>query len=108
MKIPEISQAAKEAIMRGIERGDAVADLEMLGLEYRIVCLLEDSKLNIITIEELMSATKQDLLKYVSSFAEATLAKLFACLARYDEIEGIRKSYEDATATRKNYYSVMK
>jgi len=81
-----IPPEARAAIARGIRRGDAVANLEYLGLSPRYMNLLENSRFNIITLQQLMAHNRDELLD-IPGFGESALQQLFECLARYDELE---------------------
>ncbi len=89
-----IPSRAREAILRGIRRGDAVAQLEYLGFSPRYMNLLENSRLNIITLAQLMGRGRDELLE-IPGFGESALHQLMDCLARYHELETVIE-YQEA------------
>ena len=89
----EIPQEARIAISRGILRGDAVAEMEMLGLSLRTINILEDSRFQIMRLEELVSL-KQDQLLEIPNFGEHGLRELLACLSRYHLLDRFKQQYE--------------
>jgi hypothetical protein len=88
-----IPRLAREAILRGIRRGDAVAQLEYLGFSPRYMNLLENSRLNIISLAQLIGHSREDLLE-IPGFGESALHQLMDCLARYHELEAVIEHQE--------------
>lgn len=76
------------AIEEGIDRGDTVADLELIGLDTRIANLLEQSDLEIITVEQLMEANVDDILK-IRHFGNVQLNRLFNALLNYKKLKDL-------------------
>lgn len=89
VKLPRIPDDARQAILRGIERGDSVANLERLGLPTRTISVLEDSQFEIISIRDLVARSSSELLQ-IESVGERTLAEVFDCLSRYDQLDTIK------------------
>jgi RNA polymerase primary sigma factor len=87
--IPRISEAAWRAIERGVHRGDCVADLEPLGLAPRTIDTLEGSQYEIITLGDLVSRSRDDLLQ-ISNLGEKTVSRILDCLARYDQLDTLK------------------
>jgi hypothetical protein len=83
VRIPAV---AREAIRRGIRRGDAVAQLEYLGFSPRYMNLLENSRMNIISLAQLMARSRGELLE-IPGFGESALHQLMDCLSRYHQLE---------------------
>ena len=83
-----ISTEVRRAICRGVERGDCLGELEVIGLSTRIISMLEHSKFNIITLEELL-IHREDQLLTIHSFGATTIDSIFNCLADYDKFEEI-------------------
>ena len=84
-KTPTISAAAHQAILQGVQRGDSIAGLELLGLTQRTISMLEESSFQIILLKDLVSLRPDDLLQ-ISNVGEKTLQQIFDCLSRYDEL----------------------
>ena len=93
-----ISSRAKSAIAAGIARGDAVAQLEYLGFSPRYMNLLENSEMGIITLEQLLTRKRTELLE-IPGFGQCALNELFGCLARYHELDDAIVDYEEEVAT---------
>lgn len=91
----KICKAAQAAIAKGVKRGDAVAQLEFLGFLPRYMNLLENSSLNIITLEQLLNKNQQELLE-IPGFGRSALGQLMECLAQYHELEKVIGRQEEA------------
>ncbi|MFM2093676.1 MAG: Bacterial polymerase, alpha chain terminal domain, partial [Planctomycetota bacterium] len=87
--VPKISAMAQHAIHLGIDRGASIAELELLGLPQRTIGMLEDSRLQIITLAELLKHSQEELLQ-IENLGERTIREIFDCLARYDQLEPLR------------------
>jgi len=74
------TKIAKEAIKEGIRRGDAVAELELLGLSVRVIETLDDN--NIITLEQLVSYKPSELLE-IKQIGETAIRLLDTALHNY-------------------------
>jgi RNA polymerase primary sigma factor len=88
-KTSPIPEVARQAILKGVERGDSVADLEHLGLPTRTISVLEDSRYEIISIRDLVERSTAELLQ-IDSVGERTLGDVFECLSRYDQLDAIK------------------
>jgi len=104
-----IPSPARQAILRGIRRGDAVAQLEYLGFSPRYMNLLENSQLSIITLAQLIGRSRDELLE-IPGFGESALHQLMDCLSRYHELETLIEHQEahdrrmaDAARTYQGY-----
>jgi DNA-directed RNA polymerase alpha subunit len=91
--VEQISQEARVAISRGIQRGDAVAEMEMLGLSLRTINILEESRFQIIRLSELVSLQRNQLLE-ISNFGEHGLYELMDCLSRYYLLDRFKERFE--------------
>lgn len=98
--VTAFSYDAKEAITRGAKRGDPVAELELLGLPVRTINLLEDSRLQITLLSELMSYRQEELLE-IQNFGAHGLRELMQCLAQYHHLEEARRRLSSAFDQRK-------
>ena len=87
--MPKISATARHAINLGIDREASIAELELLGLPQRTIGMLEDSRLQIITLAELLKHSQEELLQ-IENLGERTIREIFDCLARYDQLEPLR------------------
>jgi hypothetical protein len=98
---PVVPNGAFRAIQKGVQRGDCVADMELLGLTPRTIGMLEQSQYEVITLSDLVSLTRDDLLQ-IASFGEKIVTEIFDCLARYDKLDAIkRKNAKTARAGRR-------
>ena len=84
----ELPEAAMAAIIRGIERGDCVVEMEALEIPQRTINALEYSDFKIVKLKDLMYARREDLYS-IPNLGEKSLEDLFKALARYDELEKI-------------------
>jgi DNA-directed RNA polymerase alpha subunit len=82
---PYFPPEARAAIAAGIRRGDAVAHLEYLGFSPRYMNLLENSSLGIITLEQLVRHSKDELLE-IPGFGHSAMNQLLDCLSRYHKL----------------------
>ena len=89
----DIPMEARIAISQGVTSGDAVAELEYLGLTVRTINILESSKLQITSLEQLVSHRPQDLLE-IPNFGSHGLREVMASLARYHELGAAKKRVE--------------
>ncbi|MBI84349.1 MAG: hypothetical protein CMJ81_14210 [Planctomycetaceae bacterium] len=89
----KISQEARVAISNGIQRGDAVAEMEMLGLSLRTINILEDSRFQIVRLSELVSLQRNQL-QEISNFGEHGLHELMDCLSRYYLLDRFKRRFE--------------
>jgi DNA-directed RNA polymerase alpha subunit len=83
---PDIPQKARVAIAEAVVRGDALANLELLGLPVRTINMLEYSRYQITKLEDLLNCRREDLLE-IPNFGRGSLQQIFECLARYDQLE---------------------
>jgi DNA-directed RNA polymerase alpha subunit len=60
--------------------------MELLGLSQRTIGMLEKSKFEIITLQDLVSRSTDDLLQ-ISSFGVTAVQEVLECLSRYDQME---------------------
>ncbi len=77
---------AREAIARGIQRGDCVVEMEAIDLPQRTINALEFSEHKIVTLEQLMNCKPFDLM-CIPNIGATAINKLIDCLSRYDELE---------------------
>ena len=82
----DIPRKAQIAIADGVQRGDAVAELEYLGLPVRTINILEESKYQITRLEDLLGRRRDELLE-IPNFGENTLGELLDCLSRYNRLD---------------------
>jgi DNA-directed RNA polymerase alpha subunit len=89
----QISQEARVAISRGVQRDDAVAEMEMLGLSLRTINILEESRFQIVRLSELVSFQRNQLME-ISNFGEHGLHELMDCLSRYYLLDRFKERFE--------------
>jgi DNA-directed RNA polymerase alpha subunit len=85
-----ISKEAKDAILRGVSKGDTIVKLQLLGVSLRVINILEESEFQIIKLEDLLSKSRQEI-SSIPNMAEKSVKKIYKALSRYDEIERIEK-----------------
>ena len=95
-----ISPDARRAIFQGIARGDAVAELEYLGLPIQKINMLENSQFSITWLEQLVSVSHEQLLE-IPNFSVGGLEEVLNCLARYHELERIKIEINQELELRK-------
>lgn len=89
----EISEEAQLAIDAGIKERAPVAELQLLGLDTRRINQLEDSDYGIITIDQLMSFSPEQLLE-INWLGKEGVKAIYKCLARYHELPEVRRKLE--------------
>jgi hypothetical protein len=80
--------AALQAISRGIERGDCVVEMEILGVPQRMINALEYSEYKIVKLEDLVNRRLDDLMT-IDNVGVTAINQLINALSRYDELEKI-------------------
>lgn len=80
----KMSEQALKALNKAVDEGHSITNLEQLGLNQRIINLLESN--NISEIKDLLYKTKKDLLN-IANFGEKNLNKIFDALSKYHTIE---------------------
>ena len=94
-----MSKEAIRAIRKGIERGDSIADMELLGMPLRIVNILEDSEYEITTLAQLMARTKEELMT-IGCMGDVSIRIILDILSRYHELEGAVQQEEESLKLR--------
>lgn len=77
--------AARQAIIQGVYANHPLANLELLGLPMRILESLKNSRYQVITLEDLVSLSCEDVLS-IKSLGEQSLERILECLGRYNEL----------------------
>lgn len=98
MQTPTIPAAARRAIIKGVYADDPAANLEYLGLSPRILTLLEESRFHIMTLEDLLLCSRDDLLS-IPAVGEKSLEQILHCLSRYDRLKRAEQRVRPAFAT---------
>ena len=80
---PRISEEARYAIYKGVSRGDCICQLELLGLNERIVSTLE--KEGFMLLEDLLRCNKEDIVS-IRNLGETSLWGIFDSLSRYHHL----------------------
>ena len=89
-----VSGKAREALRAGIIRDDCLTSMEYLGLSYRTLNCLENSKFNIRTLRQLLALDREQILK-ITNLGTQGLAKIVDCIQRYDELEAIMEETDE-------------
>jgi DNA-directed RNA polymerase alpha subunit len=82
-KYPRISEEARYAIYKGIKRGDCICELELLGLNERIVATLE--KEGFLLLEDLLRCNREDITS-IRNLGNTSLWGIFDSLSRYHHL----------------------
>lgn len=80
----KISDLALKALNTAVDEGHSITNLEQLGLNQRLINLLESNGID--EIKDLLYKTKEELLK-ISNFGEKNLNKIFEALSKYHTIQ---------------------
>ena len=88
----KIGKDARIAIQNGVANKHPITNLEYLGFDQRSVNALECSRFEIITLEDLVARSKDEL-KSISNFGEVAVEKLIECLANYHFLEEKESQY---------------
>jgi len=88
-----VSAEAKRAITQGIERGDCVVEMEVLGLSQRTVNSLEKSEFEIVTLEQLVNHRLQDLMT-IPNLGKVAIDSIYTCLSNYHKLDELLKENE--------------
>lgn len=84
VNLPKISNSALEAIKRGVEEKHSVTNLELLGVNQRLINLLES--IGVEDLRQLMQVKKETLLE-IPNFGKKQLFILFEALSKYDTLK---------------------
>jgi hypothetical protein len=79
----------QSAIAEGIARGDLVADLAILGVSRLTLKLLEESKWHIVSLQQLVERTKEELL-HIDELGQTGYREITRALRRYYELEALK------------------
>jgi hypothetical protein len=79
----------QKAIAAGIARGDLVADMAILGVSNYTIKLLEASRWNILSLQQLLERTKEELLQ-IDELEQTAYGEIRRALQRYHELDVLR------------------
>jgi hypothetical protein len=82
----ELKPEVDESIKRGIQRGDAICEMELMGLSQRIINTLEESDYAIIYLDELVDCTI-DQIATISNIGVSAIQQICGILIRYPKLE---------------------
>jgi DNA-directed RNA polymerase alpha subunit len=80
-----IPAAARQAIIQGVYADHPLSNLELLGLSTRILDRLANSRFQVVTLEDLVCLSRDDILS-IQSLGDKSLESILGCLARYNEL----------------------
>lgn len=89
----EICEEAWPAIEEGVKSKSPVAELQLLGLDTRRINQLEDSEYGIVSLDQLMAFTPEQLLE-INWLGRQGVKAIYGCLNRYHELPSIRDMYD--------------
>lgn len=89
----EICEEAWVAIEEGVKKKSPVAELQLLGLDTRRINQLEDSEYGIVTLDQLMVFSPEELLE-INWLGRHGVKSIYSCLNRYHELPMIRERFE--------------
>ena len=90
IKKARFSDAARQAIARGIQRDDPVANLEYLGLTLRTINILENSDFQITMLWQLVGRKRDELLA-IPNVTPSVMDEILRSLSRYDKLEDAQR-----------------
>jgi hypothetical protein len=79
----------QRAIAEGIARGDMVADMATLGVSRTTIKLLEESTWHIVSLQQLVERTEEELLR-LDELGQAGYREIARALQRYHELEAMK------------------
>ena len=82
----EIPQDSLTAIQNGIERDDAIVEMELMGLSQRVINALEESEYGIIYLKDLIDYTLEEIMT-IPNIGETAIGKICTILIRYNQLE---------------------
>ena len=82
----------QSAIVEGIARGDVVADMATLGVSRTTIKLLEESTWHIVSLQQLVGRTEEELL-HIDELGQAGYREITRALQRYHELEALKTSH---------------
>ena len=91
MRFSDLPIKAQQAIEHGLRNNDPIVRMEFIGLPLKTINDLEESEFEIIRLKDLLNRTEEELLS-IPGFAKLSLKKVYAALARYDELEDCETS----------------
>lgn len=87
-----ICEEAWNAIEEGVKGKSPVAQLQLLGLDTRLINQLENSEYDIVTLDQLMEFTPEQLLK-INWLGGQGVRAIYRCLNRYHELPEITERF---------------
>jgi hypothetical protein len=79
----------QSAIAEGIARGDLVADMAILGVSRMTIKLLAESKWHIVSLQQLVEHTEEELL-HIDELGQIGYREITRALRRYYELEALQ------------------
>ena len=79
----------QNALAEGIARGALVADMAILGVSHYTIKLLEASRWNIISLQQLLDRTEQELLQ-IDELGQTEYGEIRRALQRYHELDVLK------------------
>lgn len=61
MSLPEIPDTARQAVIQDVYADDPVSNLEQLGVPARTLGLLEESRFQIVRLEDLIDRSREEI-----------------------------------------------
>jgi hypothetical protein len=79
----------QSAIAEGIARGDLVADMALLGVSRTTIKLLEESPWHIVSLQQLVERTEEELLR-IDELGQGGYREITRALQRYHDLEALK------------------
>jgi len=79
------------AIAEGIARGDLVADMALLGVSRMTIKLLAESKWHIVSLQQLVERTEEEL-RHTDALGQTAYREITRALQHYYELEALKTS----------------
>jgi DNA-directed RNA polymerase alpha subunit len=93
-----ITKRTRRALEAGYARKDPIQDLELIGVELRIINALERHR--IFTLDQLLSKTQEQILA-IPNISKKQFKKLIAGLQQYERLDRIRQ--REIWSKRRNF-----
>jgi hypothetical protein len=82
----------QSALAEGIARGDLVADMAILGVSSMTIKLLEESKWHIMSLQQLVERTEEELL-HIDALGQTGYREITRALQRYHDLGALKTSH---------------
>lgn len=99
-------EKTKQLIAKYAMQNLTLAELEYVGLSYRLISMLETNA-NMLYLKQLLQYTQKDLLK-IHQFGKTQLQEIFKALGNLEHLEANKKKWETSTSDKMKVYQLRK